>query len=152
MEIDQDKARALGVNTQNLSQSLSSLLNGVPITQLREKDKLIDIVLRATRDGQTTNLGNLKDINVYTANGRYVPLSQIAKPRFDMEEGGIWRRNRVPEITVRAEIPDQMQAPTVTAMIDPQLKAIRERLPDGYKIEIGGAQESAKNCRHRSMR
>ena len=144
LEIDQDKARALGVNTQNLSQSLSSLLNGVPITQMREKDKLIDIVLRATRDGQTTNLGNLKDINVYTANGRYVPLSQIVTPRFDMEEGGIWRRNRVPEITVRAEIPDHMQAPTVTAMIDPQLQSIRDRLPEGYKIEIGGAQESSK--------
>lgn len=143
LDIDQDKARALGVNTQNLAQSLSALLNGVPITQMREKDKLIDIVLRATRDGQTTSLGNLKDINVYTANGRYVPLSQIANIRFEMEEAGLWRRNRMPEIVARAEIPDTIQAPTVTSMINPQLDAIRARLPAGYKIEIGGAQESS---------
>ncbi len=143
LDIDQDKARVLGVNTQNLAQSLSALLNGVPVTQLRERDKLIDVVLRATRDGQTTNLGNLQDINVYTANGRYVPLSQIATLRVEMEEAGLWRRNRVPEIVVRAEIPDTIQAPTVTSMINPSLDGIRARLPAGYRIEVGGAQESS---------
>ncbi|MEW9897307.1 efflux RND transporter permease subunit [Chitinivorax sp. PXF-14] len=140
--IDQDKARALGVNSQQLSQTLYAMLDGLPVTQLRERDKQIDVTLRAKLDGDGT-LGSLKDINVFTGNNRYVPLSQIAILKPEAEEGGIWRRDRSPVITVRADITEGMEAPDVTKQIDPKLNALREKLPSGYHIVVGGALESS---------
>ncbi|WP_137937007.1 efflux RND transporter permease subunit [Chitinivorax sp. B] len=142
LEIDQDKARALGVNSQQLAQTLYAMLNGIPVTQLREGDKQVDIVLRAKFE-TPESVSALKDINVFTGNNQYVPLSQIAILKYEAEEGGIWRRDRVPVINVRADIPDHVQAPTVTAMIDPKLEALRAKLPPGYAIAVGGAQESS---------
>lgn len=142
LRIDQDKARALRIDSQNLSRNLNALLSGLPITQYRESDKAIDVVLRAPPDDRG-NLSDLKDLNVYTENNRFVSLGQIAHLEKQFEEGVIWRRNRFPAITVRADIPDGVQAPDVTAQINRALQPLRARLPDGYRIEIGGAQEAS---------
>ena len=144
IEIDQDRARALGVSTLDLSNSLNLLLNGLSVTQMRERDLLVDVVVRASGD-ERTRLSALADMNIRTANGRSVPLAQVAKIRYELEDGLIMRRNRLPTVTVRADIRGAMQAPVVTAQIDPQLDAIRASLPPGFSIEIGGAtEESAK--------
>ncbi|MBI2307948.1 MAG: efflux RND transporter permease subunit [Rhodocyclales bacterium] len=144
LEVDQERARALGISTQELSQALQTVLVGATVTQLREDDQLIDVVLRAT-PAERKDLRGLADINVPTASGRHVPLAQVAKIHYELETGQIWRRNRLPTVTVMADIRDNMQAPVVSAQINPQLDAVRATLPPGFRIELGGTtEESAK--------
>lgn len=144
LDVDQDRARALGINSQELATFLNTTLTGMNITQLREGDQLIDVVARATGD-ERNRMAALADINIHTASGRYVPLAQVAKISYELEEGLIWRRNRLPTVTVRADIRDSTQAPVVSAQINPQLANLRATLPPGFRIEVGGAtEESAK--------
>jgi multidrug efflux pump subunit AcrB len=144
VDIDQDRARALGISSQELAAFLNSMLTGIAVTQMREGDQLIDVVARAAGD-ERARISALADINIHTGSGRYVPLAQLAKISYELEEPVIARRNRLPTVTVRADIRDDMQAPAATARIDPLLDPLRERLPPGFRIEAGGAtEESAK--------
>jgi multidrug efflux pump len=144
LEVDQDRARALGISSQELSSFLNSMLTGMSVTRMREGDQLIDVVARAAGD-ERARISALADINIHTASGRYVPLAQVAKISYELEEGLVWRRNRLPTITVMSDIRDDTQAPVVSAQIDAQLAALRESLPSGLRIEMGGAtEESAK--------
>jgi multidrug efflux pump len=144
--IDQDRARQLGVSSQDVAQALQAQQQGIALTQYREGDQLIDIVWRAdsSERGQLDRLG---DLPVPTAAGKWIPLAQVGRLEAVLEEGVIWRRDRRPAIQVRADLAnDTVTAPTVTQQIDPQLGALRTRLPPGYRIEIGGAiEESARN-------
>ena len=145
LEIDRDRARALGVNPQDLALTLNTLLAGQRATQFRDGIELIDVTMRAAPD-ERLNLDDLANINVWTASGAAVPLSQLGRVQYGLEEPILWRRNREVMMTVRADIRDNTQAPVVTAQIDPMLNAIRARLPDGYRIDIGGAvEESVKS-------
>ena len=144
LEIDQDRARALGVSSQDLSNSVNLMLAGLTITQVRDGDYLVDVVVRAPSD-ERTRISALSDLNIRTASGRYVPLAQVAKITYGLEDVLINRRNRLPTVTVRADIRDDLQAPVVSAQIDPLLDAVRKQLPPGFRIELGGAtEESAK--------
>jgi multidrug efflux pump subunit AcrB len=144
IDIDQDRARALGISSQELATFLDAMLTGVAVTQMREGDQLIDVVARAVGDERAA-IGSLADINIHTRSGRYVPLAQLATISYGLEDGLIARRNRLPTVSVRADIRDHMQAPEVTAQIDPQLDPLRAGLPPGFRIEAGGAtEESAK--------
>ena len=144
LEIDQDRARALGVSSQDLSNSVNLMLAGLTITQVRDGDYLVDVVVRAPGD-ERTRISALSDLNIRTASGRYVPLAQVAKITYGLEDVLINRRNRLPTVTVRADIRDDLQAPVVSAQIDPLLDAVRKQLPPGFRIELGGAtEESAK--------
>ena len=90
----------------------------------------------------------LKDLAIPSRNGKAVPITQIAEVKYGLEEGIVWRRNRLPTITVRADVRGDAQGPDVTARLDPQLAALRAKLPLGYRIEAGGAYEdSAKGQR-----
>lgn len=142
LRVDQDKARALGIDAQTLSRNLHAVLNGLPITQYREGDRTLDVLLR-TRQDEPGNLESLKDLQVYTDRQRFVPLGQMAYIEKAFEDGVVWRRDRFPAIMVRADLPDGVQALDVTAQIDRALEPLRARLPDGYRIEIGGAQEAS---------
>ena len=147
LEVDQNKARVVGVSSQDLSAFVNAVLSGHSVTYYRERDKLIEVVARAQPD-ERLDLGNLKDINIYTQSGRSIPLSQVVTIRYDFEEPIIWRRNRLPTVTVRADVVGHVQAPDVTARIDPLLHPIRADLPDDYRIEVGGAvEESGKGQR-----
>ncbi len=144
LEIDQDRARALGVSSLDLSNSINLLLNGSSITQMREGDQLVDVVVRARGD-ERARISALADMTVRTSSGRYVPLAQVAKIHYELEDGLISRRNRLPTVTVRADTRDNVQAPVVSAQIDPQLDVVRAKLPPGFRIELGGVtEESAK--------
>jgi len=140
VQIDQDKARALGVTTQSVSQALQGALSGTTIGQYRESDRLIDIDMRAI-PAERTDLSALGDINVRTAGGQYVPLAQIGKVEQIFEEPIIWRRSRELTVTARCDIVDGVQAPDVSMAINPRLDAIRAKLPPGYRIDVGGAWE-----------
>jgi multidrug efflux pump len=142
--IDQDRARALGVSSQEVSQTLQAWLVGVPLTQFRENDQLIDIVWRAAGPGKHT-LDTLPDLDVVTASGKHVPLAQVAKLEPVVEEGLIWRRNRLPAISVRADVVGAVQAQTISLELNKQFDALRAKLPPGFRIEMGGSiEESAK--------
>jgi len=144
LEIDQNKARVIGVSSQGLSTVLNSILTGYSITQYREKDKLIEVLARAETQ-ERLDPGKLSEINVPTQSGQWIPLAQIAKIEYGFEEGIIWRRNRQPTVTVRADIRGDVQAPVVSKQINPKLDALRAKLPELYRIEMAGAiEESAK--------
>lgn len=145
LEVDQDKARLLGVSSQELSAFLNSSLNGVQATVYREHDKLIEVLI-GSPPSERAKLHLLESLSVPTRTGKAVPLTQIAKVRYEFEEGVIWRRDRLPTITVRADIYQAgLQPATVTAQINKLLEPIIASLPTGYRIEVGGAvEESAR--------
>ncbi|WP_198265923.1 efflux RND transporter permease subunit [sulfur-oxidizing endosymbiont of Gigantopelta aegis] len=144
LSIDQDKARVLGISSQELAVVINSILSGYSITHFRDENELIEVLARAEKS-ERIGLGNLSDVRIPTNNGTFVPLSQIVSLSYELEEGLIWRRDLQPTITVRADVKGHMQAATVSKQIEPQLDSIRERLPRGYSIELGGVvEESAK--------
>ena len=145
LNVDQDKARALGISSQELSQLVNNLLNGASITQFREGDQLIEVMGRAEGIDRK-RLSQLADLQIHTHDGRFVPLGQIATLTPELEEGLIWRRDRLPTITVRGDLREGIQAPTVTAAINPKLDAIRAKLPPGYRIDIGGTAEKSAHA------
>jgi len=148
LEVDQAKARALGVTSQSIAQASRTLLSGYPVGQFREGDKLIDIVLRqplAERDA----LSDLSQAYVPTASGRSIPLLQVATPVFAWEPGVMWREGREFAITVQADIAEGLQGATVTAQLLPDLKKTEATWQgqglNAYRIEVAGAvEESAK--------
>ncbi|MBS7807925.1 efflux RND transporter permease subunit [Variovorax sp. PCZ-1] len=148
MEVDQAKARALGVTSQSIAQASRAIVSGSTIGTFRDGDKLIDIVLRqplAERD-LITDIGNAY---LPTATGRSIPITQIAKPIFVWEPGVMWRENRDYAITVNADITEGLQGATVTNELLPALKALEATWAaqglSGYRIEVAGAvEESSK--------
>ncbi|POA87579.1 efflux RND transporter permease subunit [Pseudomonas protegens] len=142
LNIDQDRARALGVSTANLSKFLQSSLIGSTVSQYREDNELIEILLRGTRE-ERTELSLLPSLAVPTENGQSVSLSQVATLEYGFEEGVIWHRNRLPNVTVRADIYGKEQPATLVQQILPTLEPVRVELPDGYLLEVGGTVEDS---------
>ncbi|MDH0758877.1 efflux RND transporter permease subunit [Pseudomonas juntendi] len=143
LSIDQDRARALGVSTAHLASFLQSSLTGTTASQYREDNELIEILLRGTLQ-ERSELGNLGSLALPTDNGQSVALSQVATLEYGFEEGIIWHRNRLPTVTVRADIYDKAQPATLVKQILPSLQGIRAKLPDGYLLEVGGTVEDAE--------
>jgi multidrug efflux pump len=141
VDVDQDKARALGVSSVQIKAALEASLSGTPITQYREDDQAIAVMARLVA-AERTDLNNLKDAKIYLRDGKFVPVSQVARLALDSEESELWRRNRIPTLTVRADI-EGAQAPDVTGALWPKLEALKKDLPLGYGIEMGGAAESS---------
>jgi multidrug efflux pump len=141
VDVDQDKARQLGITSQQIQRALQTSLSGSTITQYREADKGIDVVARLVA-AERTDLNNLKDAKIYLANGKFVPVSQVARLALDSEDSVLWRRNRVPTLTVRADVAGA-EAPDVTMALRPQIEALAKSAPLGYGIDVGGAFESS---------
>ena len=142
LDIDQDKARALGVTSQGLAQVSRSGLSGTTVGQYREGDKLIDIVLRQPVEDRNalTDMGNGY---VPTSSGRSIPLTQIAQIGFGWEPGVLWRDGRKFAITVQGDVVDGVQGQTVTQAVWGQMAELRKRLPPDFEIRIAGAQEQS---------
>ncbi|GAB4170394.1 MAG: efflux RND transporter permease subunit [Thalassobaculales bacterium] len=143
LEIDQDKIRALGIHPLDVAEALNTLMSGRTVTQLRYGSELVDVVARAVPQ-ERLSLESLGDVSLRNAAGGIVPLSQIASPSFGQEEPVLWRRNRETMMNVRADIRDATQAPVVSAQIEAALAGIRATLPDGYRIDRGGAVEESE--------
>jgi len=148
LEVDQSKARALGVSSQSIAQAARIMLSGATVGQFREGDKLIDIVLRQPLDERNaiTDIGNAY---LPTASGKTIPLTQIAKPVFTWEPGVMWRENRDYAITVQSDVTEGLQGATVTNALLPALRQIEAGWKAqgfaGYRIEVAGAvEESSK--------
>ncbi|MDO8934137.1 MAG: efflux RND transporter permease subunit [Rhodocyclaceae bacterium] len=142
VEIDQDRARLLGVASQDVAQALQGWLIGAAITQYREGDQLIDVVWRST-GADRDSLDRLPDLDIVAGGGRHIPLSQVARLKPVLEDGIVWRRDRLPTITVRSDLTGNKQAPPISAELDAQLDAVRAKLPPGFRIEMGGTTEEA---------
>lgn len=146
IEIDQDKARLLGISSQDIATLLGMSLQGHTVSNLREGSKSIDIVLRGSGD-ERARLSALADLMLPTKSGKSVPLSQVARLEPVFEPGLIWRRDRVPTITVRANLYGETQPATVTDALKPGIEALQAGLPTGYRIAVGGSvEESGKGA------
>ncbi len=140
VEVNQEKARALGLSSQSLSRNLQALLSGVSVSNLREGGERIEIVARSDA-ADRNNPAALTQLPIRTPNGGFVALGDIAKVSLGSEDGIIWRMNRLPVVTVRADVPDNISAPDVSSAINSKIDSLRSSLPAGYRIEVGGALE-----------
>ena len=144
VEIEQAKARLLGISSVDIANVLNGAMQELNITEFREGIERIALVARAP-ELERTRLSHLPDLMIQTQTGTGVPLAQIATITLEFEEGVIWRRNRVPSIIVRAHLQGDLQAPVVSQQIEDKLSAIKAGLPLGVSVETGGAvEESAK--------
>jgi multidrug efflux pump subunit AcrB len=142
LDVDADRARALGLTSAEISESLHTLLSGYAVTQVRDGSEVINVVARATRDERTA-AARLGDLTLRTKRGTSVPLAQVARIVPAVEDGLIWRRNRDVTLIARADVIDGVQAPDVSNAINPKLDRLRATLPTGYRIEMGGAVEES---------
>ncbi|MDM0042115.1 efflux RND transporter permease subunit [Variovorax sp. J22G21] len=146
LEVDQAKARALGVTSQAIAQAARTMFSGTTVGQYRENDRLIDIVLRQSPDEREA-ISDIGNAYLPTTSGRSIPLTQIAKPVFTWEPGVMWRENRDYAITVQGDIVEGLQGATVTAELLPQLRALEARWhaagEGGYRIDVAGAVEQS---------
>ena len=141
LELDQARVRQLGLSPNEISQTLATLVSGTKATQIRDRTKLVDVVLRAA-PAERLDLQRLPDLMLTTGNG-WVPLGQVARLVPQSEEPILWRRDRQSYLTVQADVQDGLQAPDVTAAAWPAIQALH--LPAGVRVEVGGAaEESAK--------
>ncbi|MDO8300146.1 efflux RND transporter permease subunit [Lacisediminimonas sp.] len=138
LDLDQDRLRALGISSQTVMRAANTILTGTTVGQFREEDKLIDIVMRQPVEERKT-IEMLNGLNIPTASGRPVTMSQVARAHFTWEPGVVWREGREWAITVQSDVMDGIQGPTVSSQIDPALAPLRQALPAGYRIELAGA-------------
>jgi multidrug efflux pump len=142
LQIDQERARVLGISSAQVAAFLRGSLSGTPVSTYRDGNELIEILLRGPAE-EREKLSLLGSLSVPAGNGRSVPLSQIATLEYGFEDGIIWHRNRLPTVTVRADIYGEITPPSVTAQILPNLESIRAALPPGYLLETGGTVEDS---------
>ena len=148
LEVDQAKARALGVTSQAIAQASKTMFSGTTVGQYRENDLLIDIVLRQSADEREA-ISDIGNAYLPTTSGRSIPLTQIARPVFSWEPGVMWRENRDYAITVQGDVVEGLQGATVTEQLLPKLRQLEAGWhaagEGGYRIEVAGAvEESSK--------
>ena len=145
VDVLQDKARQLGVSSEDISTTLNSVLDGMSITQVRDSIYLVNVVSRATAT-ERASIDTLRDLQLTGLGGRSVPLGAVANLRYEMEQPTIWRRSRLPTITLKASILDTVQPKTVVDQLGPKVAEFAKGLPAGYTVALGGAvEESAKS-------
>ena len=146
IRIDQDQARLLGLSSQALAGVLNTVVTGTPVTQLRDDIYLIDVVTRAT-DEERVSLSTLRSVQVPLPNGRTVPLSQLATFDFDQEFPLIWRRDRVPTLTVQADVAAGVLPESVVDALAPAVAKLNAGLPPAYHINVGGTVEESEKSK-----
>ncbi|MGH8283417.1 MAG: efflux RND transporter permease subunit [Gammaproteobacteria bacterium] len=142
VDINQDNARALGVSSKSVSQALQASLSGLNITQYLEGTNSLGVYARLIAP-ERTDLNNLKDLKIDTRSGQFVPLSQIATLQLASEDSIRWRRNRIPTITVQADVTNGAQGNDVETALWPEISKLAAALPPGYDIQLGGSLESS---------
>jgi len=145
INVDQDQARLVGLDSRAIGTALNSVVSGVPITQVRDDIYLVNVVGRAIEE-QRLSLNKLQTLDIPLPNGRTVPLNQIATVSFGQEQPMVWRRNRVPTLTVQADVVPGRSPESVATGLEPTIAAMNAGLPDGYRIVPGGTvEESARS-------
>jgi multidrug efflux pump subunit AcrB len=140
IQIDQDQARLLGLSSAAIASVMNTVVTGTPVTQVRDGIFLVDVLTRA-RDEQRLSLATLRNLQIPLPNGRTVPLSQIASFDFGQEYPLIWQRDRVPTLTVRADVRPGVLPETVVQTLAPAIGKLGASLPTPFRIATGGTVE-----------
>ena len=145
VDVLQDKARQLGVSSEDIATVLNSIVEGSSATQVRDDIYLIDVIGRAAAS-ERSSIETLQDLQLPASNGKSVPLSAVANFRYELEQPTIWRRDRIPTITIKAAVVGPTQPATIVEELRPKMEAFQQALPAGYKLEIGGSVESSADA------
>jgi multidrug efflux pump subunit AcrB len=145
VDVLQDKARQLGVTSEDIATTLNSVLEGTPITQVRDSIYLVNVTGRATSP-ERASIDTLRDLQLTGLGGQSVPLGAVANLRYEIEQPTIWRRARLPTVTLKAGIVDRVQPKTIVDQLAPKVAEFEKDLPAGYSVALGGSvEESAKS-------
>ncbi|MDR7224425.1 efflux RND transporter permease subunit [Aminobacter aminovorans] len=144
VEVLQDKARQLGITSEDISSAMNSVVGGVAITQVRDATYLINVVVRA-QDAERGSIETLRNLQIPTGNGESIPLATVADFRYEIEQPTVWRRSRLPTITVKAGMVGSALPDTVVAELKPAIDEFAAKLPDGYTVVTGGSVEESAN-------
>ena len=137
LRVDQTQARATGMTSQSLAGTLATLFSGTTVTTLRDRNRQIDVVLRGN-EASRQNPALLNALMLTSSTGNKVPLGQVATPEWTLDDPVIWRRQRLPFITVQSDTAPGVRAETVSSALSPVVAGFRESLPPGYSVEEGG--------------
>lgn len=144
VDVLQDKARQLGVSSEDIASTLNGVLDGTNVTQVRDDIYLIKVLGRATA-AERGSIETLRDLQLTGSGGQAVPLAAVATLRYQIEQPTIWRRSRLPTITLQSGIADATQPKTVVDQLAPEVAKFADKLPPGYSVAVGGTvEESAK--------
>ncbi len=138
----QDKARSLGVSSQDIASTLNSVVNGAVVTQIRDDIYLVDVVARA-KGGERASVDTLQNLQLPGSGGTSVPLAAVASVDFALEQPTIWRRARLPTVTLKISVLGDVQPATVVQQLAPEVKKFADALPAGYQVKVGGAVEES---------
>ncbi|TIP86376.1 MAG: efflux RND transporter permease subunit [Mesorhizobium sp.] len=145
VDVLQDKARQLGVSSEDIATALNSIVEGAAATQVRDDIYLVNVIGRAQAE-ERGSVDTLLDLQLSSSSGKVIPLSSVATFRYELEQPTIWRRDRIPTITIKAGIKDATQPATIVAALAEKVEAFKTTLPAGYSVEVGGSvEESAKS-------
>ena len=145
IDVLQDKARQLGLTSEDISIALNGVLDGTTVTQVRDSIYLVNVLARANA-GERRSIETLRDLQLAGQNGQSIPLAAVATVHYEIEQPTIWRRSRLPTVTLKASILDSVQPNTVVDQLRPDIAKFSAQLPPGYKVVVGGAvEESAKS-------
>ena len=145
VDVLQDKARQLGVTSEDTAITLNGVLDGTTVTQVRDNIYLVKVLGRATA-AERGSIETLQNLQLAGSGGQTVPLAEVATLHYEMEQPTIWRRSRLPTITLKADVADAVQPKTVVDQLAPQVAKFSQKLPPGYSVAIGGSvEESAKS-------
>lgn len=145
VDVNQDKARQLGVTSQSIAQALNGIVGGATITEVRDSTYLIDVIGRS-QDDERGSLETVQNLQLPAGNGQSVPLASVATLRYDLEQPTVVRRGRVPTITLKAGILTSEQPDSVVRDLEPAVQDFREKLPVGYSVVTGGTVEESGNA------
>jgi multidrug efflux pump subunit AcrB len=145
VDVMQDKARLLGVSSQDISNALYSIIGGATVTKIRDDIYQIDVIGRAVPE-ERNSIETLKNLQLATQTGSSVPLAAVANLHYELEQPVVWSRNRLPTVTIRAARADATQADTIVAQLRPDIDAFAATLPAGYKVETAGSAEESQKA------
>ncbi|MGM4985358.1 MULTISPECIES: efflux RND transporter permease subunit [Rhizobium] len=142
VDVLQDKARQLGVTSEDISTALNGIVEGSSTTQVRDDIYLVDVIGRA-QGSERGSIDTLQNLQLPGSNGKSVPLSAVATFRYELEQPVVWRRNRVPTITIKAGVVGAIQPATIVTQLEPKVAEFEKTLPVGYSVAVGGAVEES---------
>lgn len=142
IDIAQDKARQLGLSSEDVANLMNGIVSGAPVTQVNDDIYLIDVVGRAV-DSERGSPQTLQNLQIVTPNGTSIPLLAFATVRYELEQPLVWRRDRKPTITVKAAVRDEIQPTDLVAQLKPQIDEFARKLPAGYAVATGGTVEES---------
>ncbi|MFF3700674.1 MULTISPECIES: efflux RND transporter permease subunit [Pseudomonas] len=142
IDIAQDKARQLGLSSEDVANLMNGIVSGSPVTQVNDDIYLIDVIGRAV-DSERDSPQTLQNLQIVTPSGTSIPLLAFATVRYELEQPLVWRRDRKPTITVKAAVRDEIQPTDLVAQLKPQIDEFARKLPAGYQVATGGTVEES---------